>query len=64
MCANSVPVGETCPQCGYLHTAIKNSARAVVTWLFVVGLVVGAGYLVYRHYNGGGHGGYGDYGWR
>lgn len=63
-CSNSVPVGETCPQCGFLHTAVWHGARVFFAWVVVLGLAAGGVWLIYRRYNGGGYGGYGDYGWR
>ncbi len=58
-CSVSVPVGETCPKCGYLHSSIQHGARVFFAWVIILGIVAGGGYLIWRHNSGGGYGGYG-----
>lgn len=61
-CQNAVPVGQTCPLCGYQHSHPKQTTAAFVGAVVVLGLLGLGVFLYFAMRDDGGYDSY-SYGW-
>lgn len=61
-CENAVPVGQTCPLCGYPHAHPKQTATAFTGAVIVLGVLALGVWLYFVMRDDGGYDSY-SYGW-